>query len=144
VTTVDSRMGEFSAQRRFQTWLLALFAGLALVLASTGIYGLMHYAVVQRTQEIGIRIALGARNSDVLKLVIGQGMRLALFGIALGWLAALWLTDAMRHLLFGVKANDAPTFAGVALVLTGVALAACWIPARRATKVDPMIALRCE
>jgi len=144
VTTVDSRMGEFSAQRRFQTWLLALFAGLALVLASTGIYGLMHYAVVQRTQEIGIRIALGARNSDVLNLVIGQGMRLALFGIALGWLAALWLTDAMTHLLFGVKANDAPTFAGVALVLTGVALAACWIPARRATKVDPMIALRCE
>jgi len=144
VTTAESRMGELSAQRRFQTWLLALFAGLALVLASIGIYGLMHYAVAQRTREIGIRIALGARSSDVLKLVIGQGLKLALLGIALGWLAALWLTDAMTHLLFGVKANDAPTFAGVALLLTLVALAACWIPARRATRVDPIIALRCE
>jgi len=137
-------MGELSAQRRFQTGLLALFAAIALALAMVGIYGIMHYAVAQRTQEIGIRIALGARSSHVLRLVIGQGLKLTLIGLGIGFMAELWLTDLMSHLLFGVSARDPWTFGGVALLLAGVALLACYVPARRATKVDPMVALRYE
>lgn len=144
ITTVESQMGELSAQRRFQTWLLALFAAIALALAMVGIYGIMHYSVAQRTQEIGIRIALGARSSHVLRLIIGQGMKLALVGLGLGLMAELWLTDVMDHLLFGVSARDPWTFGGVSLLLGAVALLACYIPARRATKVDPMVALRYE
>jgi putative ABC transport system permease protein len=144
ITTVESQMGELSAQRRFQTGLLALFAAIALTLAMVGIYGIMHYAVAQRTQEIGIRIALGARSSHVLRLVIGQGMKLTLIGLGIGFMTALWLTDVMAHLLFGVSARDPWTFVGVALLLAVVALLACYIPARRATKVDPMAALRYE
>lgn len=144
VTTVENRLGELSAQRRLNTWLLALFAALALALTMIGIYGTMHYAVAQRTHEIGIRLALGARATDVLRLIIGQGMKLALIGAAAGLLAALWLTSVMAHLLFGVSAHDPVTFAGVALVLAGVALLACYLPARKATKVDPLVALRHE
>lgn len=144
VTTVESRLGELSAQRRLNTWLLALFAALALVLAMIGIYGIMHYAVAQRTHEIGIRLALGARTSDVLRLIIGQGMKLTLIGVAAGLFAALWLTRVMSHLLFGVSASDPVTFVGAALGLSGVALLACYLPARKASKVDPMVALRYE
>ncbi|MGH9845753.1 MAG: ABC transporter permease [Blastocatellia bacterium] len=131
VTTADQRLGELGAQRRFQTWLLAAFATLALTLSALGIYGLMHYAVAQRTHEIGIRIALGARTSDVLRLVIGQGMKLVLIGVGVGWLAALWVTDVIAHLLFEVSATDPATFVSVALLLLGVALLACYLPARR-------------
>jgi putative ABC transport system permease protein len=144
VTTADRRFGELGAQRHFQTWLLAAFASLALTLAALGVYGLMSYAVAQRTREIGVRIALGARTSDVLRLVIGQGMKLVLIGVGVGWLGALWVTDALAHLLFEVSATDPVTFVGVALLMIGVALLACYLPARKATKVDPMIALRYE
>ena len=144
LTTVESMFTDLSAERRLQTWLLALFAVMALALSGVGIYGIMHYAVVQRTHEIGVRIALGARSSDVLRLVIGQGMRQAAAGLAIGLFAAWGLTGLMGHLLFEVGAHDPATFVGVALVLASVAFLACWLPARRATKVDPMVALRSE
>jgi putative ABC transport system permease protein len=142
VTTLESEMGNLSAERRFQTWLLALFAAVALALSAIGVYGLMYYAVAQRTHEIGIRIALGARNSDVLRLVVGQGMKLALLGVATGLIVSLWLTRVLTHLLFGVRATDPATFIGVSLVLAGVAFLACYLPARKATRIDPLIALR--
>jgi predicted permease len=144
VTTVEQRLEELGGQRRFQTWLFNLFAMLALGLAAIGIYGVLSYSVAQRRQEIGVRIALGAQVRDVMKLVIGQGLTLALIGTALGLGASLGLTRLMSGLLFGVSATDPLTFSVIALLLAFVALAACWIPARRATKVNPMIALRCE
>jgi putative ABC transport system permease protein len=124
--------------------LLRAFAALALLLAAAGIYGVMSYAVAQRTSEIGIRMALGARSSDVLSLVIRQGMQLAALGVAIGVALALGLAQLLTSILYGVSATDPLTFAVIALLLLGVALAACWIPARRATKVDPLIALRAE
>jgi predicted permease len=142
LNTLESQLGELSAQRRLNTWLLALFAALALTLSAIGIYGLMRYSVAQRTHEIGIRMALGARSADVLRLVIGQGMKLALVGVAAGLIVALWLTSLMTRLLFEVSATDPVTFGGVALLLVGVALLACYLPARHATKVDPLTALR--
>jgi putative ABC transport system permease protein len=122
--------------------LLASFAALALLLAALGIYGVVSYLVAQRTNEIGIRMALGAQRSHVLKMVIGQGAKMALIGVALGLTAALGLTRLMSKMLFGVKPSDPLTFLAVAALLIAVALLACYIPARRATRVDPVVALR--
>nr|MDQ3013316.1 ABC transporter permease [Acidobacteriota bacterium] len=144
VVSMEQVVADTLWQPRFNLQLIGLFAALALVLASLGLYGVMSYAVTERTHEVGLRMALGAGRRDVLKLLVGQGMKLALLGVGLGLLAALALTRLMTKLLFGVSVTDPLTFAAIALLLVLVALMACWIPARRATKVDPMIALRYE
>jgi len=130
--------------QRLASRLISGFGLLALLPASIGLYGVMTYAVAQRTQEIGIRMAPGAQTRDVLKLIVRQGMTLASLGVALGLAASLALTRLIKGLLFGVSATDPLTFAPIARLLTAVALLACRIPARRATKVDPMVALRCD
>jgi predicted permease len=142
--SLEEVVGDSMAARRFTMVLLAVFAGLALLLSSIGIYGVISYVVGQRTNEIGIRIALGAQQCDVLRLMLGEGMKMALLGVAIGIAVALGLTHLMVNILFGVSATDPLTFLGVATLLVVVALAACWIPARRATRVDPLVALRYE
>jgi ABC-type antimicrobial peptide transport system permease subunit len=142
--TMASLIAESIAERRFAMILLGAFAAMALVLASVGIYGVIAYVVGQRTQEIGIRIALGAQRKDVLAMILWQGTRLALLGVAVGIAGALALTHLMSGLLYGVAATDPLTFALLALILTIVAMAACYLPARRATRVDPVAALRWE
>jgi putative ABC transport system permease protein len=144
VSTVEETLGLTVAQPRFNLILLGLFAVVALLLAAVGIYGVLANAVRQRTHEMGVRLALGARPSAVFRLVIGHGMGLAGVGLGIGLGAALALTRYLESLLYEVKPTDPLTFGGVALLLLGVSLLACWIPARRATRVDPMIALRCE
>jgi predicted permease len=144
VTTVEQQLGEQTVQRRFQTSLIGLFSLVALLLSAIGIYGLMHYFVAQRTNEIGVRMALGARHGNVLALVFRQGLTLAGSGIAVGILGAFGLTHLLSSLLYGVTPTDPVTFATTPAILLGVAALACWIPARRAARIDPMLALRHE
>jgi putative ABC transport system permease protein len=144
IRTMDDILGETVAQPRFQTWLLSLFGIVALALAAGGLYGVLAYAVSQRQREIGIRMALGAQKRDILSLVIHQGMKLALAGVGMGLLTSLALTRVLRNLLYGVEPADPLTFAAMSLLLVAIALLACWLPVRSATRVDPMEALRYE
>ncbi|MFY9571156.1 MAG: ABC transporter permease, partial [Blastocatellia bacterium] len=144
ISTMERTLENSVAPRRFNMVLLAVFAAVALALSAVGIYGVISYTVSQRTHEIGIRVALGATGLDVLRMVIGQGMSLALAGVGIGLIAAFGLTRLMSGLLFGVSPTDGATYAVIAGLLTAVALAACFVPARRAIKVDPMLALRYE
>jgi putative ABC transport system permease protein len=144
IRTMDEVLASSVARARFSTLLLSIFAGVALVLSAVGIYGVMAYSVTQRTHEIGVRMALGAQRRDILRLVVRQGMLLVIIGVALGLLLAFILTRFMESLLYGIQAHDPTTLFGVSLILALVALVACLLPARRATRVDPMIALRYE
>jgi putative ABC transport system permease protein len=144
IRTMDEIRGESVAPQRLNLMLLSIFAGVALVLAIVGIYGVMSYAVTQRTHEIGIRMAIGAQPRDVFRMILGQGMFLTVIGLVIGLLGAFGLTRLMAAMLFAVKPTDPLTFAGVALLLAGVSLIACYIPGRRATKVDPVNSLRYE
>jgi ABC-type antimicrobial peptide transport system permease subunit len=142
--TMEEIISESLSTQRFSMILLAVFAAVALILASIGIYGVISYLVGQRTHEIGVRIALGARRWDVLNLILSQGAKLTLIGVLIGVAASLGLTKLMARMLYGVSASDPFTFIGVAILLSLVALVACYIPTRRAMRVDPMVALRCE
>jgi putative ABC transport system permease protein len=144
VATIDQLVAKSLNQRRFNLLLLASFGVMALVLAGVGLYGLISFMTAQRTYEIGIRMAFGADRSDVLKLIIGQGMALTLAGVAIGFVASLALTRLLQKLLFGISPTDPITFVVIALVLCAVPFLACYIPAHRATKVDPMAALHYE
>jgi ABC-type antimicrobial peptide transport system permease subunit len=144
VKTMDQVFTAAVSRERFQTLLLTLFAALALVLACVGLYGVISYAVARRTHEIGVRMALGAQPRDVLRLVLRQGMTLTFAGLVVGIAGALAVTRVMADMLYGVTATDAVTFVSVGALLIVVAFLACYVPARRATKVDPLIALRYE
>lgn len=144
IRTMQARIDELIVQRRLRMVLLTTYAGLALLLAAVGIYGVLSHFVAQHTTEIGVRLALGAQVDDVLRFVVQRGMRLTLVGIGLGLLASSALTGLMKALLFGVSATDPLTFGVIASLLLVVAFVACFIPARRATKVDPLTALRSE
>jgi putative ABC transport system permease protein len=142
--TMEQRIYERTAAKRIMTVVMGVFAGIALLLAGLGLYGVMAYAVSQRTHEIGVRIALGAPRSNILRLILGQGLKLTLAGLALGMMGGFALTKFMASLLYGVSATDSLTFILVPLILAGAALLACWLPARRATRVDPLITLRSD
>ena len=144
VRTMEEWISNSAAQPRLNARLLTLFAAMALLIAAIGIYAVLAYSVTQRTREIGLRMALGAQPGGVLRLVVGEGMRVGLIGIGAGLLGALAISRVMASLVYGVPVRDPGTFAGVAIALTMVALAACFVPARRASKVDPMVALRYE
>jgi putative ABC transport system permease protein len=142
--TVEEYLNGTIAQPRFNTFLLGIFASLAMLLTAVGVYGVISYSVAQRTHEIGIRMALGAEPGDMMRLIVGQGLQLASIGIGTGLLAALALTHFLASLLFGVTATDPVSFVAVALLLFAVVAVACYLPARRAMRVDPMVALRYE
>jgi ABC-type antimicrobial peptide transport system permease subunit len=144
VRSMGQRVDESLAQRRFSMLLLGVFAGVALALATIGIYGVMAYLVSQGTREIGIRMALGATQRDVLGLIVRQGMTLAISGLAIGLAGACVLTRLIRSLLFGVQATDPVTFVGISVLLAFIALLASYIPAQRAARIDPMVSLRCD
>jgi predicted permease len=142
VAPLEEELGTYFAERRFQTSLLTAFSVVALLMAAVGIYGLIQYSVATRTREIGLRMAIGAQAGDIFRMIVGEGLTLSLTGLALGLVGAWWFGRASSSLLFGVKASDPLTFAAVSLLLTAVAIAACYVPARRAMTVDPMVALR--
>ena len=144
IATMEERLTQETGSRRLGMILLCGYAGLALLLASLGIYGVLSYLVVQTTPEIGVRLALGALPRDILAMMLKKGAKLIATGVAIGAITAFALTRLMASLLFGVSATDPLIFIGISLLLTGVALAACFVPARRATKVDPIVALRYE
>jgi len=137
-------ISERMSPKRLVTWMMLVFAILALLLAAVGMYAVMSYAVSQRTHEIGIRMALGARPADILKLVVSQGLALTVMGIVIGLAGAFGVTKALSGLLYGVTSTDPPTYIGLSLALGTVALLACYVPTRKATRIDPMIALRRE
>jgi putative ABC transport system permease protein len=141
---MNQRVSTSMSSQRFRTVLLSTFAGLALVLGAAGIFGVISYWATQRTREIGVRMALGAKPGDVLQLVLGQGMRLTAIGVVIGVAAAFGLSRFLSSLLFGVAPSDPFTFVGVTVVLVIISALACWIPARRAARLDPMAALRHE
>jgi ABC-type antimicrobial peptide transport system permease subunit len=142
VTPLQQRLGTYLTQRRFQTSLVVGFSLVALLMAAVGIYGLIQYSIATRTQEIGLRMAIGAQAGDIFRMMIGEGLTLSLIGLAIGLVGSWWLGRAGSSLLFGVTASDPATFTAVSLLLTAVAIAACYFPARRAMKVDPVAALR--
>lgn len=144
MASLESQLGALLAQRRLETWLLMGFASVALLMAAIGIYGLIQYSIAARTQEIGIRMAVGAQAGSIFRMVLGEGLKLSLIGLAVGLVGALWLGAAASSLLFGVSASDPLTFVGVSVLLILVAVFACYFPARRAMKVDPIVALRQE
>jgi predicted permease len=139
---LERQLGSYLTQRRFQTSLLTGFSLVALLMAAVGIYGLIQYSIATRTREIGLRMAIGAQGRDIFRMIIGEGLTLSLTGVALGLMGAWWLGRAVSNLLFGVSASDPLTFGAVSLLLTTVAIAACYFPARRAMRVDPILALR--
>jgi putative ABC transport system permease protein len=142
IAPLEQQLGTYLTQRRFQTTLLAGFSMVALLMAAVGIYGLIQYSIATRTQEIGLRMAIGAQSGDIFRMIVGEGLKLSLIGVALGLMGALWLGRAGASLLFGVTASDPLTFTTVSLLLTLVAVTACYFPARRAMRVDPNRALR--
>jgi putative ABC transport system permease protein len=144
IQTMQQRLGASIAQPRFNTLLLAIFATVAIILAAIGIYGVMAYSVTERTHEIGIRMAMGARSWDVLRLIVGQGLRLSVAGVVIGLAGSFALGRVMSSLLFEVSETDPITFVVIPVMLVIVALAACFVPTRRALKVDPVVALRYE
>jgi putative ABC transport system permease protein len=144
VTTMQQLLDQQEGRRRFQTWLIGVFSAIALALAALGVFAVMHYSVAARIHEIGIRMAIGAGSGEIVRLVVGSGAKLALAGIAAGTLGALWGTEAIAGMLFQVRPTDPASFVFAAGVLAAVAIAACYLPARRATRIDPMVALRRE
>jgi ABC-type antimicrobial peptide transport system permease subunit len=142
VATLEQQFGTYLAQRRFQTSLLTAFSIVALLMAAVGIYGLIQYSIATRTQEIGIRMAIGAEAGQIFRMVLGEGLKLSMTGLLLGLLGALWLGEATASLLAGVTPTDPSTLITVSLLLIAVAAAACFFPARRAMKIEPIIALR--
>jgi putative ABC transport system permease protein len=142
VAPLEQRLGTYVAQRRFQTLLLAGFSIVALLMAAVGIYGLIQYSIATRTQEIGIRMAIGAQGGEIFRMILGEGLKLSLTGLLLGLVGALWLGQAGSSLLFGATPTDPLTLIAVSSLLIAVAVAACYFPARRAMKIDPIVALR--